>query len=111
LILFWHQSPENAAKQVAPLRTAYAISGAKGYWKGHLESFGPTSAQEHADPYQLAVALARVGENDRAFASLEKSCAAHSDAFLYWLAGEPAFDSMRADPRFKDLLRRIGLTQ
>lgn len=106
--ILWGQSPENAARQVAPLRKAYAISGAKGYWKSRLDSFGLKSFEGHVDQYQLAVALARVGERDNAFASLEKSFAAHSDAFLYWFQGEPAFDPMRSDPRFKDLLRRIG---
>jgi len=103
----WGQNPDNAAKQVAPFRKAYAASGAKGYWLGVLDSFGPKP--EHADPYALATALARVGEKERAFALLEKSCAAHSDEFLYGVHGDPAFDSMRADPRFKDLLRRVGL--
>ena len=110
-VLFFRQSPKNAARQVAPLRKAYASSGAEGYWKSRLDSFGSSQDREHADQYQLAVALARVGDHDRAFLSLEKSCAAHSDASLYWLYGEPAFDSMRADPRFKDLLRRSGLSQ
>jgi|KBSMisStandDraft_5_1062788.scaffolds.fasta_scaffold02181_5 TolB-like protein/DNA-binding winged helix-turn-helix (wHTH) protein len=105
--LFGGQSPENAAKKVAPFRQAFASSGAKGYWQSVLDSFGPKP--EPADPYALATVLARVGNNDRAFALLEKSCAAHSDNFLYWVHGEPAFDSLRADSRFHDLLRRIGL--
>jgi len=110
-VLFFRQSPENAARQVAPLRKAYASSGAKEYWKSHLDSFGSIHDRERADPYQLAIALARVGDHDRAFASLELSCVAHSDQFLYWFPGEPAFDAMRPDPRFKDLLRKIGLPQ
>ncbi len=105
--VLWGQNPDNAAKQAAPFRKAYAASGARGYWLSVLDAFGPKP--EHADPYALATALARIGEKDRAFALLEKSCAAHSDQFLYNVHGEPAFDSMRADPRFKDLLRRIGL--
>jgi TolB-like protein/DNA-binding winged helix-turn-helix (wHTH) protein len=105
--MLWGQNPENAAKQVAPFRKAYAASGAKGYWLSVLGSFGPKP--EHGDPYAMATALARVGDKDRAFALLEKSCATHSDEFLYDVHGEPAFDSMRADPRFKNLLRRIGL--
>ena len=110
-VLFWQKSPENARKQVAPLRTAYALSGAEGYWKTRLDSFGSNQDQERADQYELAVTLARVGDSERAFGCLEKSLVAHSDAFLYWLQGEPAFDSMRADPRFGNLLHHIGLPQ
>jgi hypothetical protein len=105
--VLWGQSPENAVKRVAPFRNAYAAAGGKGYWQVCLDSFGPNP--EHADPYALATVLARVGDKTRAFAYLEKSYAVHSDEFLYSLQGEPAFDSMRADPRFKDLLSRIGL--
>jgi len=104
--VLWGQSPENAAKQSAQLRKAYAAAGAKGYWQTRLVSF---SKSEHADPYTLATLLARVGDKDRAFEFLEKSSAAHSDQFLYWVRGEPAFDLMRTDARFKELLRGIGM--
>jgi hypothetical protein len=87
------------------------MSGAKGYWKTRLDSFGSNQDQERADQYELAVTLARVGDNERAFGCLEKSFVGHSDAFLYWLQGEPAFDSMRSDLRFRNLLHRISLPQ
>jgi hypothetical protein len=67
------------------------------------------SVHGHVDSYQLAVVLARVGEKDRVFALLQQSYAGRSTELLYWLQGEPAFDSMRNDPRFQDLLRRIGV--
>jgi len=107
LAALWGQNPEIARKQVAPFRKAYAALGAKGYWQSILDSFG--TKPEQADPYALATVLARVGDRDRAITFLEKSCVAHSDQFLYNVHGEPAFDSLRVDPRFKDLLLRIGL--
>lgn len=30
---------------------------------------------------------------------------------MTWLKGEPQFDSMHSDPRFVDLVRRIGLPE
>ena len=106
--ILWGQSPENAARQIAPLRKAYATYGAKGYWQSRLDSFGPESEQRKADPYQLAVVLARVGNKDRALSYLERSYGARSTELLYWLQGEPAFESMRTDPRFQDILRHVG---
>ncbi|HKW19492.1 MAG TPA: winged helix-turn-helix domain-containing protein [Terriglobales bacterium] len=104
----WGQNPEDVAKQTARVRKTFAALGAKGYWQNRLDSFGQEPAQEKADQYQLAVVLARVGQKERAFASLERSYASRSTELLYWLQGEPAFDSMRTDSRFQELLRRVG---
>jgi len=105
----WGQSPENAAKQTAPLRKAHASSGANGYWQTLLVSMEPDLAKGHFDPYGAAVVLARAGEKSRALAALEKSYATRSTELLYSLNGEPAFDSIRADPRFQNLLQQIGV--
>jgi serine/threonine-protein kinase len=48
-----------------------------------------------------------LGQKDRAFAALEQAFADRS-GLLVWLNVEPAFDPLRDDPRFDDLLRRIG---
>ena len=107
--ILWGQSAQDAAKQVAPLRDAYAKRGAKGYWQNRLESLNADSSRGAANSYRSAVALARLGEKDRAFASLDQSYESRSTELLYWLQGEPAFDSMRNDPRFQELLRRVGV--
>jgi TolB-like protein/DNA-binding winged helix-turn-helix (wHTH) protein len=107
--ILWGQSAEAVARQTAPLRNAYANRGAKGFWQSRLDSLNAESLHGHVDSYQLAVVLARVGEKDRVFALLQQSYAGRSTELLYWLQGEPAFDSMRNDPRFQDLLRRIGV--
>jgi len=48
-----------------------------------------------------------LGEKDAAFAALEQAAAAgnHIDT----LKLDPALDNIRSDPRYADLLRRIGL--
>ena len=53
----------------------------------------------------LAVAL---GEHDRAFACLEKAFEDRVQ-MMSELRAEPLFDPLRPDPRFADLLRRVGL--
>jgi eukaryotic-like serine/threonine-protein kinase len=61
------------------------------------------------DPYHAASDYAMLGEKDAAFAALEKAAAAGN--FLDFLKLDPALDNLRPDPRYADLLRRIGLPQ
>lgn len=49
-----------------------------------------------------------LGDNEEAFAWLEQGYKEHSN-ILQWLKVHPYFDPLRDDPRFKDLLRRVGL--
>jgi tetratricopeptide (TPR) repeat protein len=60
------------------------------------------------DPvYQMAQVHLGLGDKDRAIALLEKAYSDRSP-WLSWLKVEPSFDALRSDPRFADLLRRIG---
>jgi pentatricopeptide repeat protein len=51
-----------------------------------------------------------LGENDQAFAWLDQAYTEHSN-ILQSIKVHPYFDPLRADPRFADLLRRMGLAQ
>ena len=59
-------------------------------------------------PYFLAGIHVGLGENDRAIEYLEKSYAEHSHWLIY-LHLDPSMDGLRDDPRFQDILRRVGL--
>jgi hypothetical protein len=52
----------------------------------------------------------RLGENEQAFAWLDKAYEEH-DMWLATLKVEPKWDSLRSDPRFQELERRVGLPQ
>ena len=58
----------------------------------------------------IAVTYAALGDKDQAFAWLEKAFAERSDS-LTLIKVDPAFDSLRSDPRFANLLLRIGFPQ
>jgi hypothetical protein len=51
-----------------------------------------------------------LGEKDRAFESLESAYKERSDLLVY-LKVDPRLDTLRSDPRFADLMRRVGLQQ
>jgi hypothetical protein len=54
------------------------------------------------------VLYASLDEREQAFAALERAYAAH-DLQLQHLNVDVSFDDLRQDPRFKDLMRRVGL--
>lgn len=58
--------------------------------------------------YEIAIVYAGLGEKDQAFEWLEKAYAAR-DKGLTYLKIDPCLDPLRSDPRFNELLRRVGL--
>ena len=66
------------------------------------------AATRYVPADEVALIHAQLGERDLAFAMLEKAYAARSHGLIY-LGVESRFDLIRDDPRFADLLRRVGL--
>ena len=58
--------------------------------------------------YEIALVYAGLGKKQEAFKSLEEAFAAHDVGLLY-LKIDPCLDPLRSDPRFDDLVRRVGL--
>jgi TolB-like protein/Tfp pilus assembly protein PilF len=67
------------------------------------------TSKDYVSPCELGILYAALGERDQAFASLEKAYEAHDVQFQF-LGVSPEWDPLRSDPRFQDLLRRVGLT-
>jgi TolB-like protein/tetratricopeptide (TPR) repeat protein len=65
-------------------------------------------ARGQAPPTALATAYAGLGEIDAAFEWLETAYRLR-DGYLFWLAGAPGLDPLRSNPRFADLVRRMGI--
>jgi tetratricopeptide (TPR) repeat protein len=74
-----------------------------------LEQMVELSRQQHVPPYWLALAHAGVDERDAALDALDRAYQQH-DVWLVWLGTDPRFDVVRGEPRFVEILRRIGLT-
>ncbi len=86
----------------------YAVSGRRADALKVAKEFKDLSSHTYVDFYQLATIYAGLGEKDEAFRLLEKGYEEHS-ATMPYLAVEPFWYGMRSDPRYADLLRRIGL--
>ncbi len=66
------------------------------------------TTEEYVTPGESAILYIALGEKDRAFVQLEKAYA-ERDMQLAFLNQDFHFESLYDDPRFKDLLRRVGL--
>jgi hypothetical protein len=66
------------------------------------------SAKDY-DPASVAESYVLLGDKDRAFAWLNKSY--EKRVGLNFIKVNPVWDAVRSDPRYADLLRRIGLPQ
>jgi hypothetical protein len=62
------------------------------------------------DPALIALTYAMLGDKDKAFAQLDKALAQKS-VFLTYIKVMPDYDSLRSDPRYAELLKRMGLPQ
>jgi len=93
---------------IASLSHVCGMSGKKAEAKRYLEELLETSRQRHVSPYFFALAHAGMGEKELVFEWLEKAFQERS-GWLGNLNVEPGFDQVRSDPRFGDLVRRVGL--
>jgi eukaryotic-like serine/threonine-protein kinase len=64
--------------------------------------------QKYVSAYYFAVVYTALGKTDEAMRWLERALDERSD-FLIYLAVDPIFDPLRTDPRFRALVRRVGL--
>jgi TolB-like protein/Flp pilus assembly protein TadD len=88
----------------------YALSGRRLDALRIAKEFRDLSSHAYVDFYQVAAIYAALGEKDEAFRMLERAYAARSGS-MPWLAVDPYWYGVRSDPRFADLLRRMGLPQ
>jgi adenylate cyclase len=83
---------------------------ARDAWRGFLQQrIRALEAKSEPVPEEVAAFCARAGDRERAFTWLEKSYASRS-ARLTHLKVDARYDNLRADPRFTDLLGRVGLS-
>jgi hypothetical protein len=59
-------------------------------------------------PLDIALVYLGLGDRAQALEWLDKAYEDHSN-FLLWIRVDPQFDSLRGQPRFQELLRRMGL--
>jgi DNA-binding winged helix-turn-helix (wHTH) protein/TolB-like protein len=82
---------------------------ARSYWQRILELTRQDLQNKEAVEVRLAEAYAQLGDKDRAMEWLERAYEKHS-FWMPFLKVHPHLEPLHPDPRFQDLLRRIGLS-
>ena len=90
------------------LAYAYAVSGMRNEAVKILNDLKNRSNHGFSNAPEIALVYVGLDEKDQAMAWLEK---AYVERFNPGVLLRPAFDPLRSDPRFQDLLRRIGLSR
>ena len=122
--LYWRQGNLDAfvADEVMSMKKtgrleeaeAFAVGYQKAKLKGActalIEVLRNRSQREYVSPYLIAVNYARMGDRDHTFEWLEKAYAERSGNLEYTKI-EDAFVPFHSDPRYADLLKRMGLPQ
>ena len=99
---------EGGKARIDATRRAYAASGKLGYWRATRDYWLARGKTAHLSDVAYAMMYALTDDPDRAMKHLERAYADRHGDLLY-LAVEPNFDSLRDDPRFQALVRRIGV--
>jgi len=87
---------------------AYAVSGETDKAREMIAALQGGSQPEHLAPYHLGVIHLGLGEKGKALEHLSEACELRSPHLL-WLPVFAEFDSVRNDPRFQAILRRMNL--
>jgi DNA-binding winged helix-turn-helix (wHTH) protein/TolB-like protein/tetratricopeptide (TPR) repeat protein len=97
-----------SARDLSAERNALETSGYAGFFRERLSELTEKSKHAYVSPYEFADVYIRLGEKDRAVQWLEGAYGERCP-YLVNLQIEPRMDFLRSDPRFQDLLRRLGL--
>jgi len=123
-IVYWHKGDLDAfaENEVASLKASGRTQEAEGFAKGYrnaklkgactavIEVLKEKSRKEYVSPYLIAIYYAFMGDRDHTFEWLEKAYQEHSTALEY-VKVEDALEPFHPDPRYVDLLKRVGLPQ
>jgi eukaryotic-like serine/threonine-protein kinase len=97
-------------EDLAVAGVAYARSGRRREAEQYIATFRELAKTKYVRTLYTASIYAALGDKDNAFAELEQSFE-DKDYFLPRIKADPFMDPLRGDPRFKEMLKRMGLPE
>jgi len=94
---------------VGILAKAYALAGQRSRALKLLDELQRRRQRHYVPAAAFVNTYLGLGETDQVFAWLERALNEKSN-LMQWLAVDPMFDPLRSDPRFLDLVHRVGLS-
>jgi TolB-like protein/Tfp pilus assembly protein PilF len=103
-------SHRSEATSLASLGRVLGEAGRKAEAREILGELKARSKNRYVSPYLVGLVQLGSGERNNAIASLEEAYA-NRDQWMMFLKVDPGWDKLRSDPRFKNLVQRLGLSQ
>ena len=100
----------DSAQVIGSLGHAYAVAGRRAEAERVITELRKKSERKYISPYDIATIYAGLGDKEQTLVWLGKAYEDRSGWLALWLKVDPKFDAFRSDPRFQDLLRRVGFT-
>ena len=99
---------ESAAALVKDFEKSGYQSARRTLSQKYLDYETQAAKEQYVSPMSFAVLYTDLGDKDKAIGWLQKAYEEHSP-WIPFLKTDPQFESLRSDPRFKDLVRRVGI--
>jgi tetratricopeptide (TPR) repeat protein len=99
---------EDDSEVLSQIGYTYAVWGRRVEAQKVLEELQESSKQSYVSPYHIAMVYAGLGQRDKTFEWLEMAYE-RREARMNILKFAPEFDGLHSDPRYADLVRRVGL--
>ena len=96
---------------IASLAHAFAAIGRRAEAEKILHDFERKSKSGYVSPYMIATIYAGLGDKDKAIAFLERAYLERSLDISWHIKADLRIDNLRSDPRFQNLVRRVGYPQ
>lgn len=99
---------KNSHMFLGPIGRIHALSGDRKKAAAILRRLKHAASSEYVSPYSAALIHVGLQEKEKAMQCLEMMYREHND-WLVWLNAAPEFDRLRTEPKFRDLMRRLGV--
>lgn len=109
--LLFGVNPDEAAREAARRLDALEKGGDKGYLQYLLQEMLEANKRGSPQFTETATLYAQLGDNDNAFHWLDRAYEEREGQMLADVKTDPSFASLHGDPRFKELLRKLGVPE